>query len=234
MHCASDLLAFKADFLSGHLPADLMPLFAFPGGYGGMVHSNGGRVSLSLCIRRDVLEAARRHRHGRSAGDAVIGHIVEFCRGVREGLADAERHGAWLAAGPIRPGIRKPYADGVFAVGNLAGEAHPIIAEGIGMAIQSSRLLAAGLIARRSTLTTESGRARAGRAYSIAWRRCFATRIRASALLAGLAVRPGASVLIPLLERFPEILTIGARLSGKLMLPPAGPAPGPEAAGPMA
>jgi len=232
-HCASDLLAFKAYFLGGRLPTDLMPLLAFHGGYGGMVHSNEGRVSLSLCIRRDALEDARRHTRDGPAGDAVIGHIVKSCRGVREALAGAERHGAWLAAGPIRPGIRKPYADDVFAVGNLAGEAHPIIAEGIGMAIQSSRLLAAELIARRSTLTTESGRARAGRAYSIAWRRCFATRIRASAFLARLAMRPGASVLLPLLERFPDILTIGARLSGKMMLQPAGRAPGPEAAAPM-
>ena len=232
-HRASDLLAFKAHFLGGSLPTDLMPLIAFPGGYGGMVHSDGGRVSFSLCIRRDALDGARRRFRGQPAGDAVIGHIAESCRGVREALASAERHGAWLAAGPIRPGIRKPYADDVFAVGNLAGEAHPIIAEGISMAIQSSRLLAAGLITRRGTLATKSGRARAGRAYSIAWRKCFATRIRAAALFAGLALRPGASVLLPLIERFPEALTIGARLSGKMMLPPPGLGPGPEAALPV-
>jgi flavin-dependent dehydrogenase len=142
---------------------------------------------------------------------------------MREALAHAEQQGAWLAAGPIRPGIRRPYSDDVFAVGNLAGEAHPIIAEGIGMAIQSSRLLAAELIARRSTLATEDGRARAGGAYSIAWRRCFATRIRMSAFLAGLAMRPRASILLPLLERFPEILTMGAGLSGKTMFPSAFP-----------
>ena len=27
-----------------------MPLMVFPGGYGGMVHSDHGRVSLSCCI----------------------------------------------------------------------------------------------------------------------------------------------------------------------------------------
>ena len=41
------------------LPCDLMPLLAFPGGYGGMVHTDGGRVSLSCCIRRDTLERCR-------------------------------------------------------------------------------------------------------------------------------------------------------------------------------
>jgi len=53
-HQPSDLLAFKAHFTDCALPSDLMPLLAFPGGYGGMVHSDGGRTSLSCCIRRDV------------------------------------------------------------------------------------------------------------------------------------------------------------------------------------
>ncbi|EQD78771.1 geranylgeranyl reductase, partial [mine drainage metagenome] len=33
----SDLFGFKAHFLNSTLPSDLMPLLAFPGGYGGMV-----------------------------------------------------------------------------------------------------------------------------------------------------------------------------------------------------
>ena len=55
----SDLFAFKAHFLNCGLPAGLMPLLIFPGGYGGMVHSDGGRVSLSCCIRRDTLAPTR-------------------------------------------------------------------------------------------------------------------------------------------------------------------------------
>ncbi len=38
---ASDLFAFKAHFTNSALPPDLMPLLAFPGGYGGMVHTDG-------------------------------------------------------------------------------------------------------------------------------------------------------------------------------------------------
>ena len=218
---ASDLLAFKAHFVGGSLPPDLMPLIAFPGGYGGLAHSDGGQISFSLCIRRDMLEAARHRFSGKPAAEAVFAHIAQSCRGVREALGGAERDRAWLASGPIRPGVRKAYADDVFAVGNLAGEAHPVIAEGISMAIQSSSLLAAELIGRRSELATEDGRALAGVAYSTAWRRAFAGRIRAAALFAGLAMRPGASSLLPIVERFPSILTLGARLSGKTKLPPA-------------
>ena len=36
-----------------------MPLLAFPGGYGGLVMSDGGLLSLSCCIRRDVLAQVR-------------------------------------------------------------------------------------------------------------------------------------------------------------------------------
>ena len=37
-----------------------MSRIAPPGGYGGMVHSDHGRVSLSCCVRRDQLDACRR------------------------------------------------------------------------------------------------------------------------------------------------------------------------------
>ena len=50
---ASDLFGFKAHFRNVNLPAQLMPLLAFPGGYGGMVHANDGLVSISCCIRSD-------------------------------------------------------------------------------------------------------------------------------------------------------------------------------------
>ena len=122
-----------------------MPLLAFPGGYGGMVHSDSGRVSLSCCIRRDVLQALRTGGEPRSAAEAVFQHIRESCAGVRRSLERAVLDGAWLAAGPIAPGIRTRYADGIFRVGNAAGEAHPIVAEGISMAMQSAWLLAGAL-----------------------------------------------------------------------------------------
>ena len=47
----SDLLGFKAHFHNCRLPAGLMPLLIFPGGYGGMVHTNAERASVSCCIR---------------------------------------------------------------------------------------------------------------------------------------------------------------------------------------
>lgn len=216
---ASDLIAFKAHFTGSRLAPDLMPLLSFPGGYGGMVHSDGGRVSLSCCIRRDHLAVCRRRYPRAGAGAAVIRHIRESCAGVDEALDGARCDGPVLSAGPIRPGVRARYADGIFFIGNAAGEAHPVVAEGISMAMQSALLLCRRLTAQSDVPASPHALARIGRAYAADWDAAFALRVRAAALFAGLAMRPGAaSVLLPLVRRFPEILTFGAQLSGKTRL----------------
>jgi flavin-dependent dehydrogenase len=198
-----------------------MPLLVFPGGYGGLVHSDGGRVTLSCCVRRDVLAAVRQRHGAASAGEAVVRHIKESCVGVRDALEGASADGAILSAGPIRPGIRRRYADGVFFVGNSAGEAHPIVAEGISMAMQSAWLLCRRLIAEPDAAASPRALAGIGQAYAADWDAAFALRLRAAALFANVATRPGAAalllllLLLLLLRRFPEILTFGAHLTGK-------------------
>lgn len=218
----SDLLAFKARFVDAQLPAGLMPLLMFPGGYGGMVETDGSRVSLSCCIRRDVLETCRRQQAGDGAapraGDAVLAHIRASCLGVRKALRGATLEGAWLAAGPIRPGMRRFAREGIFAVGNAAGEAHPIIAEGISMAIQSSWLLCERLVAQDARRPRDVGSSNAALAqgYERDWHANFATRIRAAALLAHLAMRPRVASMATVAAQWaPTVLTLGARLSGK-------------------
>jgi flavin-dependent dehydrogenase len=212
----SDLLGFKAHFHDCSLPAGLMPLLVFPGGYGGMVHTNEARASVSCCIRRDQLERCRRTTPGNSAAEAVLAHVRESCRGVREALAAASLEGPWLSAGPIRPGVRSRFSGGIFCIGNAAGEAHPIIAEGISMAIQSAWLLCERLTARRREALTHAALEEVGRDYAVAWRHCFAPRIRAAALFAHLAMSPTTvALLLPLLRLFPAALTLGACWSGK-------------------
>ena len=209
----SDLLAFKAHFRDSHLPSDLMPLLVFPGGYGGMVHTDDGRVSLSCCIRRDRLERCR--KSGEKAADAVKRHIAANCEGARAALEKARVDGAWLSAGPIRPGIRASSVGGLFFVGNIAGEAHPIVAEGISMAMQSSWLLCRQLIGNEDQLHSAEMLKEIGGAYRREWREAFATRIHAAAAFAHLAMQPHAALAAPLLKLFPAVLTWGAKLSGK-------------------
>lgn len=220
-HCPpqrNDLLGFKAHFREAGLKPGLMPLLSFPGGYGGMVETDDGRVSLSCCVRRHVLERLRREAGPCGAAVAVLAHIVRFCRGAREALADACPDGAWLAAGPIRPGIRRRrFPDGLFLVGNAAGEAHPVVAEGISMAMQSAWLLCQELLARPQEILTGRRLEAAGHDYERRWNRGFAARIYTAAVVAALTMRPGrATPLLPLLRRCPGLLTLGARCSGKV------------------
>ncbi len=221
---SADLLGFKARFRDCALPVGLMPLLVFPGGYGGLVHTDDGRVSLSCCIRRDRLERSRRATPHVSAAEAVLAHIKQSCRAAGDALAGARLDGAWLSAGPIRPGIRSPFAGGVYFVGNAAGEAHPIIAEGISMAMQSAWMLCERLLARQSDPCSTEALREIGRDYSMAWRNSFVARIRAATLFARVAMQPAAvKLLLPLFRLVPASLTLGARWSGKADEVPLGP-----------
>jgi flavin-dependent dehydrogenase len=212
----SDLFGFKAHFLQSRLPVGLMPLLAFPGGYGGMVHSDSGRVSLSCCVRRDQLEKVRREAGDVKAGKAVLTHITEYCRGAREALEGATLDGDWFSAGPIRPGIRSRAFENIFLVGNAAGEAHPVVAEGIGMAMQSASLLCERLTAQPVAALSGKLVDVMSADYAAAWRRSLASRIQVASLIAHWAMRPIAvASVMPLLRLFPGVLTAGARLSGK-------------------
>jgi menaquinone-9 beta-reductase len=222
-HKDSDLLAFKAHFDGADLACDLMPLLVFPGGYGGMVRSDTGRLSLSCCISRRTLDQSRKSEE--RAGDAVLRHLRRSCEGVADALKCAKLQGSWLSAGPIRPGIRLSSADGVFRVGNAAGEAHPIIAEGISMAVQSAWLLCRALLSEQDSLCKASSLADVGRAYAVSWRAHFANRIHAAAVFAHTLMRPETATLaLALPKRFPALLTFCASLSGKTKQIPIGPA----------
>jgi flavin-dependent dehydrogenase len=207
-----DTFGFKAYFHNVSLATDLLPLVPFAGGYAGMVHTSGGRVNVSCCVRRDALVRMRAHHPGMPAGEAVLAALLAENRIARAAMASAERTGPWLACGPLRPGIRPGYRDGAYAIGNAAGEAHPLVGEGMNVAMQSAALLCACLgDALRSNAWAE-----AGVEYERAWRRSFASRLRVAACYAQLAMHPMlAESAMALLSRVPQLLTVGARLSGK-------------------
>ena len=222
-----DLLAFKAHFREAALPPGLMPLLSFTDGYGGMVHCDHGQTSLSCCLRRGRLDRLQRSS-GEAAGETVLQHILNSCPVLRPVLDSAVRDEPGLSAGPIHPGLRRCYRDGIFVVGNAAGEAHPVVAEGISMAVQSAWLLTQRLIAARTQLHERRVADEVGRLYEAEWRRCFAPRIRAAAAVAHWAMRPHlVAATVPFLRCWPSLLTWGARLSGKarLVIHAAVPAP---------
>lgn len=212
---SQDLLAFKTHFTEIELAPGLMPLLAFPGGYGGMVHTDHGRVSLSCCIRYEILKHIRNDGQT-NAGDAVLAHIKRFNDGARDSLRKAKQDGTWLSCGPISPGVRSLYENGIFKVGNAAGEAHPVVAEGISMAMQGAHLLSELLISNREKIMAGNSEA-IGQVYENAWRRNFVSRIRYATIFAHLAMQPLATkILLPLLHKYPRLLTTCTQLSGKI------------------
>src|SRR6202043_3561381 len=104
----------------------------------------------------------------------------------------------------------------VLLVGNAAGEAHPVVAEGIGMAMQSAWSLCKRLTAGTIDLSSAQALDSARRDYAAAWNRTVAPRIHAAAMIARWAMIPAAvSCALPLLRLFPRVLSMGARMSGK-------------------
>ena len=218
VHHASDLLAFKANFRQAKLAKGLLPVLAFSGGYGGMVRADGDLTTLACCIRRDRLEAIRRKSPGLSAGEVIEALLKEQCGGVKAALQGATREGAWLAAGPLDTGIHLSSGDGMFRIGNSAGEAHPILGEGMSMALQSAWLLCAQLLHAKpgQDLADPAWQREQMHRYEAQWRSAFAPRLRLAAVLAHAAMQPVlARPMLALVRFWPALLTLVAGWGGK-------------------
>jgi flavin-dependent dehydrogenase len=220
---SGDLFAFKANFSSSRLAPGLLPVISFTGGYGGLVIAENSRLTLAGCVRRDALKACRAAAPGQAAGEAFERYLRTGAGSLRDALAGARREGAWLGIGPIQPGIRGPWSrvDGRFMIGNAAAEAHPIIGEGISMAMQSAWLLCQRLIAADGASASTDTLRRVGRDYASQWKRTFVPRLHLAASLAHLAMRPWlAPIAWPLFGRAPRLMTAIARGAGKATVPP--------------
>ena len=176
-----DILAFKAHLSGITFPQHTIALLPFGGGYAGLLDRGGGQLTFACCIRRDVLRSLR--TPGVAAGESVFRHVMR-----------QESDATWLAAGPLRPGRRPVVQDGVYVVGNAAGEAHPVVGEGIAMAMHSAALLSHLLLSSSE------------RQYASKWRRAFALRLWLSARFAH---------TLPWAQRLPALLTAAAHASGK-------------------
>ena len=213
---ASDLFAFKARYLRSGLEPGLLPVVVFPGGYGGMVVADGGRTTLACCIRRDTLHACRAALPGAPASEAISSYLWQSCPGLRQLTDAAPLDTGWLSVGPIRPGIRVGNGRDVFRVGNAAGETHPLIGEGISMALQAAGLLVSCL--RRCSPGRLDVRHThdLNRRYAALWRAAFTSRLRSAAGYAQAAMRPVLTAPAEdLLQRWPFLLTRAARWAGK-------------------
>ena len=222
-HRSSDLLAFKANFTGTRIEQSVLPVLSFPGGYGGMVVGRQAVATFAFCLRRDALARARRQHPDLGPAQAAARWVMQHCSAAAAMLAGAEQYEKWLAAGPICPGIRiNQVQNGAFLVGNAAGEAHPIIGEGISIAIQSAMLAAHILTPYHDNIKEPRLQARLQATYAIAWRHHFARRVHWSAVFAHAAMRPGiVRRVLPGLIRYPALLRQFAQWCGKVKTGPA-------------
>jgi 2-polyprenyl-6-methoxyphenol hydroxylase-like FAD-dependent oxidoreductase len=218
----ADLFAFKANFSHTSLEPGVLPVLSFPGGYGGMVMADHGTATLAFCMRRDRLARCRREMPDVKAAEAAFAHVMKHCRGVRDALTGADLCGGWLAVGPLRPGIRlNDSLQPTFRIGNAAGEAHPIIGEGMSMAIQAAWLLAKEIGPFRAACAHGPSQRELRQHFHDKWKQAFAPRIRFAALFAHMAMRPQwFGGILPLLKQHPDWLTQAALWSGKARCAP--------------
>ena len=192
-----------------------------------MVVADAGVTTLACCVRADRLEQLRRSSPGCSAGEVVEAMLRRECSGVDAALSTAVRDHAWIASGPLHPGVHLRGDDAFFRIGNAAAEAHPIIGEGMSMAMQSAWLLCDQLLApspHTARVADEAGASEeaalwqraTARRYAALWRRQFALRLRFAAVLAHAAMRPRwFAPLLRLAERWPAAVTRGIEWCGK-------------------
>jgi 2-polyprenyl-6-methoxyphenol hydroxylase-like FAD-dependent oxidoreductase len=212
---SSDLLAFKTTFDGAALASGVLPVLCLPGGYGGMVVSNRGRTTIACCIRRGTLRQWRARAGGGSAGDVVEAYLRGSCAGVASALRTAHRQDSWHAVGPLRTGFHPRGAAGIPRIGNAAAEAHPLIGEGICMALQSAAILAR-LFAHRPKDLRAAHIVDVQCAHSAICRNEFSARIRLAQLYARVAMQPSLAAAASIfLTSWPRALTAGARLAGK-------------------
>ncbi len=212
---SADLLAFKAIFEGSTLEPGVLPVLCLPGGYGGMVVSDRGRTTVACCIRRGTLRHWRSTLGEGSAGDAVDAYLRGSCAGVASVLSKAHRRESWLAVGALRTGFHPFGPCGVLRIGNAAAEAHPLIGEGICMALQSAAVLAS-LCAKRPAELNAPFILHLQRMQQLICRRDFTTRMRFAHLFAQIAMRPSlAAAAATLMKSCPRALTAGAALAGK-------------------
>jgi flavin-dependent dehydrogenase len=107
--------------------------------------------------------------------------------------------------------MRPLYRDGLFTIGNAAGEPHSVAGEGITMAMYSAALLCEPLAAALASGYSRAAERAVARRYAWRWRRDIALKLWASARLAALAMQPS-SVAGKLLGCAPAMLTLAARM----------------------
>jgi flavin-dependent dehydrogenase len=182
-----------------------------------MVTTDDGFASISACVERSTIEKLRRNAGAKDVGPLFEEHLLSNIEQLNVVLDGSRRVGKWLTAGVVVPEGHTRSRDGILAVGNAAGESHPIVAEGISMAIQGAGVLHSVLEGIDPKSIDEALLDHLADEYDRRWRSIFARRIRfASAAASAAMSHRSRPLLAAILTKFPRLLTAGTRMSGKV------------------
>jgi flavin-dependent dehydrogenase len=219
-------LALKVHFLADPELPQRVELHAFDGGYLGTCPVGGGRINVCAVARREALA-----RHGYRGGAAGALHVL------LEGLPEAAKLLAGQRYDPASLQAESGMefgtvaaADDVLRAGDAAGTPHPLVGDGMAMALRSGRIAAAhALLFLHGDLEAAS----LIPAYAAAWSAEFGARLRWARALHALLERPRlASPTLSVLGRWPRAFEyLVKRSRGQVAAAPSGPAPHPVPVG---
>ncbi|MBC2840516.1 NAD(P)/FAD-dependent oxidoreductase [Robiginitalea sp. SC105] len=156
---------YRADF-----PEDLVGLYTFPGGYGGLSCTETGAVNFCYLIRAD---------HFRTSGspEACTDHLIARHPGLKAVLESREPlFRRPLVISQISFAPKDKSGDGLLYAGDAARLIHPLTGNGMAMAVLSGRILAREILENRPR--GSGSFADLARAYELAWKSEFRSRLR--------------------------------------------------------
>ena len=174
-------IAFKAHYSGLALPGTI-ELHAFPGGYCGLSHIEGGQVNACWITHERALKTSGGHPDGMIEGAmAENAALAERFRAMRRVSP------SFLAISQISFASKDPFEGDVCMVGDTAGLITPLCGDGMAMALYAAEL-AAPLAARylRRDLTAAAFRQH----YARSWKQTFRPRLRLGRVLHHAYIRP--------------------------------------------
>jgi flavin-dependent dehydrogenase len=135
-------LGVQAHFTNVHTNGspDAIELFGVNGNYGGVAPVDGGLTNVSFSV------PARLVAQYRGNLEAVMARVLASNQALRNRLADAVRHGPWLASALPRFAMHRSWPRFIIPVGNATAAIEPIGGEGMGLAMRSAELAAEAIL----------------------------------------------------------------------------------------
>ena len=183
---AQPFIGLKAHFYGAPIQGRIH-LYSFPGGYCGLSAIENDQMNVCLLVREAIF------RQVSAASSNPIPYFIDWMQSQNPALGAwfstaKPVYESWLSIAQIPFIVKETIVNDILMVGDAAGLIAPLAGDGMGMALQSSKI-ATHLLSQYLNGNISADMLR--RRYTANWRSTFATRLRLSGLLQSLMLRPG-------------------------------------------